>query len=147
MEKLVSFENCFFEGPQDNKEQNPDVLASITIDGYPEDINASGEVVAVVYITQHGDIITSWHDNAYSLNEYVLELVEDSKKTLIDYFDNNRPENIVTQYDIRALRILLAKCQSIIKTAEKCQNIKTTDIQAVKMLLAKCHRIIKTSKE
>ena len=114
MEKLVSFENHFFEDTQTLKDSNPDALASITIDGYPEDINASGEVVAVVYITQHGDIITSWHDNAYSLNEYVLELVEDSKKTLIDYFDNNRPENIVTQYDIRALRILLAKCQSII---------------------------------
>jgi hypothetical protein len=42
----------------------------------------SGEVVAMVWITKHKDIIVDWHNNGYRLNETVLELIEDSKKEL-----------------------------------------------------------------
>lgn len=61
-----------------------DIFESVTIDGYPaeEDDEHPGEVVAVVYITTHGDILVDWHLNGYRLNEEVLSLIKDSKELL-----------------------------------------------------------------
>ena len=77
---LVFFENNYWEDY--TVEENEDALASIYIDGFPEDANESGEVVAKVWITKHKDIIVDWHNNAYRMNDTVLELIEDSKRLL-----------------------------------------------------------------
>lgn len=54
---LVSFENNHVQTKEAFWESEDDIVASITIDGYPEDENEPGEVVAVVYITTHGDYV------------------------------------------------------------------------------------------
>lgn len=78
--ELVFFENQYWEDY--TVEENEDALASIFIDGFPEEANESGEVVAKVWITKHKDIIVDWHNNAYRMNDTVLELIEDSKRLL-----------------------------------------------------------------
>ena len=78
--ELVYFENSYWEDY--TIEGNEDALASIFIDGFPEDENESGEVVVKVWITKHKDIIVDWHNNAYRMNDTVLELIEDSKRLL-----------------------------------------------------------------
>jgi len=82
--KLVCFENNYIEYGEDLRD-NPDALAAVFIDGYPRDENAEGEVVAVVWLTKHGDIITDFHDNAYRLVPEVEKLVENSKEILREY--------------------------------------------------------------
>ena len=86
---LANFENTFFEDENCFKLDNPDVLAAITIDGFPEDQDAEGTAVATVYITMHGDIVVAWHHNGYRLNETVCELIQDSKKRLFDYHNEH----------------------------------------------------------
>lgn len=78
--ELVYFNNSFWEDFEINKEE--DALGCISIDGFPYDEDASGEVVARVWITKHKDIIVDWHNNGYRMNETVLELIEDSKRLL-----------------------------------------------------------------
>lgn len=78
--ELVFFENSYWEDY--TVEENEDALASIFIDGFPEDANESGEVVAKVWITKHKDIVVDWHNNMYRMNNIVLELIEDSKRLL-----------------------------------------------------------------
>lgn len=80
MLKLVSFENTFFE--YFGNDPNADAFGCCTIDGHPADENESGEVVARVWITKHGDIIVDWHENGYRLNNTVLNLIEESKTAL-----------------------------------------------------------------
>lgn len=82
--KLVYFKNGYWE--EYSIEKNEDALACVYIDGYPEDENESGEVVVAVWITKHKDIIVDWHNNAYRMNDTVLELIEDSKAFLINEF-------------------------------------------------------------
>lgn len=119
MEKLVSFENNFLQTQKELETDNPEVLACVTIDGFPEDENKSGRVVAVVYITLHGDIVVAWHDNAYSLNEHVLALIDESKMLLKNLFTENKPNGIITDADIAAIRIMITKCNNILKNASK----------------------------
>lgn len=85
MMKMVYFENNYLEDYSISKDE--DALASISIDGFPEDENESGEVVAMVWITKHKDIIVDWHNNGYRLNDSVLELIEESKKELRERYD------------------------------------------------------------
>lgn len=81
--ELVYFENQYWEDytVEPNKDSE-DALASIFIDGFPEDENESGEVVATVWITKHKDIVVDWHNNMYRMNDTVLELIESSKRLL-----------------------------------------------------------------
>lgn len=80
MLKLVSFENTFFE--YFGNESEDDAFACCSIDGHPADENESGCVVARVWITKHGDIITDWHENGYRLNDTVLNLIAETKTAL-----------------------------------------------------------------
>lgn len=73
MKELVSFENNFVS--VDGQEH--DAIASVSIDGYPAD-GETGSVVCEVFITKKGDIVVSWHDNGYLLNEDVKGLVNES---------------------------------------------------------------------
>ena len=81
--ELVYFENSYLEDYTvvENRDSE-DVLMSISIDGFPEDDNKSGEVIAKVWLTKHKDIVVDWHNNMYRMNDTVLKLVEDSKKVL-----------------------------------------------------------------
>ena len=83
MKKLVYFENNYVNDYRNNPDESEDNrVFDITIDGYPEDENEEGEVVAVLILTKHNDIIVEWHDNMYRMNQNVLDLVEESKKIL-----------------------------------------------------------------
>ena len=87
-EKLVSFENTHVESPAEigDDADKGAVLGCVDIDGYPADENASGRVVCRVWALPGGKFVTDWHDNSYRLNKSVLELVEDSKKLLLESF-------------------------------------------------------------
>ena len=85
MNKLVYFENNFYESFENNPEE--DAFACLTIDGYPENDNLEGEVVAKVWITKHGDIVVDWHNNGYRLNEQVKNMIEESKKILKEQYE------------------------------------------------------------
>ena len=45
------------------------------IDGFPEDENAEGTVIATVTLTDSHDIYTDWHYNSYRLNPQVRKLL------------------------------------------------------------------------
>lgn len=49
------------------------------IDGFTDDDNDVGTVIATVVLTAHDDIITNWHQNGYRLNQTVLKLINDAK--------------------------------------------------------------------
>lgn len=83
---LVSFENNYILTKKDFWESEGDIVASITIDGYPEDENEPGEVVAVVYITTHEDYVVHWVNRIYQFTPQVLELVDESKKILKEIY-------------------------------------------------------------
>ena len=61
-----------------------DKLREIFIDGYPEDPNESGGVVATVIMTKHRDVIIDWHDNGYRMNETVNNLIRESSVMIKD---------------------------------------------------------------
>ena len=84
--KLVNFENTFFETNQEIGSENPDALAKITIDGYPKDENTSGRVICEIYVTNHGDIITTWRERAYK--DDIQKLLNDSKQKLLDAYQH-----------------------------------------------------------
>ena len=115
------FENTYIQNENDLVYDNPDAIACITIDGYAskDDDDDEGEVIAELYLTKHGDIIISWHDNAYSLNEHVLALIDESKMLLKNLFTENKPNGIITDADIAAIRIMITKCNNILKNASK----------------------------
>ena len=73
---FVSFENSYSGEENGNR--------FITIDGFPIDENEEGEVVAVVWCTPHNDIVVDWHNNGYRLNTHCLELIEESKRILLN---------------------------------------------------------------
>ena len=90
--KLVSFENTFYQDALQLEDDNPDAFGCITIDGYPEDDDASGAVVAQVFITTKGQLITAWSRNDLRLNKSVLELIADAKRRLMeDWKADNAP--------------------------------------------------------
>lgn len=79
-DKLVSFENTFFETENELRDENPDAVAKISIDGYPADENRAGRTVCELFITKHGDIVTAWRERRYK--DDIAELVEASKAEL-----------------------------------------------------------------
>lgn len=44
--------------------------------------NEEGTVIAHVLLTNHGDIVTDWHDDSARLRDNVLEAVTKAKNTL-----------------------------------------------------------------
>lgn len=70
--RLISFEATHSDSEIEN-----DIVLQTFIDGYPEDENAEGQVVAKVIKSKSGDIITVWQLNEYRLNKTVNELIKD----------------------------------------------------------------------
>lgn len=59
------------------------LFAEITIDAWESDEdNKPGEVLAVVIMSAHGDIIVDFHDNGCRMNKQVLEHIEEATKEL-----------------------------------------------------------------
>ena len=79
---LVFFESTHQEDEEDLKCEGGNMWGRIYIDGFPEDENKGGSVVATVTITSHGDIVIDWHHNGYRGNETVNELIQESIDTL-----------------------------------------------------------------
>lgn len=80
----VIFKNTYrYEDENDNR--------FIAIDGYPDDPNAEGTVIATVVRTPHNDLAVVWHQNGYRAHQTVLDLIEDSKVLLTggEYQPNN----------------------------------------------------------
>lgn len=83
------FDNSYWEDYTEyDATKNGDALGCIFVDGFPEDVNESGEVIAKVYITKHNDIIIDWRYHEYKMNNIVMELIEESKKRLMDGYSN-----------------------------------------------------------
>lgn len=80
--KLVYFNNDYTQTEKDFLRDEGNIVAAITIDGYPADENAEGEVVATIYITAHGDYVVDWRRREYQNEQRVQELVESSKRFL-----------------------------------------------------------------
>ena len=81
--KFVWFDNSYWEDYSEFRIRgNEDELGCIFIDGFPEDENESGEVIAKVWITKHKDIIVDWRYIEYESNNIVIELIVDSKNRL-----------------------------------------------------------------
>lgn len=76
---LVNFEFNHMDSEPENN-----ILAQAYIDGYPENENAEGAVVAKVILTEKYELITVWQLNAYRLNDAVLALIDEAKYTLIE---------------------------------------------------------------
>ena len=81
--RLVSFENDFYETEADLQTRNPDAIAAITVDGYPEDESKSGSVVCRIWLTRHGDVIVDAHDATYMDDPTVRNLIDESKNQLL----------------------------------------------------------------
>lgn len=75
--EYVYFENTYTGFDEDGN-------AFVCIDGYPANEDLSGTVIVVVYLTPHRDFVTDWHRNDYRGDAVVLELVNESKRILID---------------------------------------------------------------
>lgn len=87
--KFIWFDNSYWEDFTEYDEiKNEDVLGCIFVDGFPEDVDESGEVIAKVYITKHKDIVIDWRYHEYKRNNTVLELIEDSKRILRNGYKN-----------------------------------------------------------
>ena len=84
--RLVSFENDFYETEADLRAGNPDAIAAITVDGYPEDKSESGSVVCRIWLTRHGDVIVDAHDTMYMDDPTVRNLIDESKDQLLRDF-------------------------------------------------------------
>jgi hypothetical protein len=55
-----------------------DKLREVYIDGYPENPDEEGTVIAKVILTKHRDVIIDWHHNGYRMNETVKNLIRES---------------------------------------------------------------------
>lgn len=67
-----------YRGPEDQG-----LFARTTIDAWKsDDDDEPGEVLAVVIMSAHGDIIVDFHDNGCRMDKQVLEHIEEAKKEL-----------------------------------------------------------------
>ena len=83
--KYVDFTNEYcIDYTQEVITDNDDKLREIYIDGYPEDPNEEGTVIATVVLTKHRDLIINWHDNGYKMNDTVNNLIQESIATIKD---------------------------------------------------------------
>lgn len=53
------------------------------IDGYPEDENGFGKVIATIVKTKHNDIAVVWHDNGYRFNDSVCNIIKETKERIL----------------------------------------------------------------
>lgn len=88
--EYVSFEDTYVQTEVELASDNPDCFMSVTIDGYPADENEEGTVIAAVYITKRGDLVTDWHHNGYRGNETVKELIENAKAMLLREYGGSK---------------------------------------------------------
>ena len=54
------------------------------IDGYPNDENEEGTVIATIILSKHNDLIFDWHHNGYRMNKDVLEIIDNVVKNDIE---------------------------------------------------------------
>lgn len=69
----------------------------MTIDGYPDNECESGNIVATVYLTPHGDFVTHFNSldsGDYTKNNVVRELIEQAKKDLLSASHKSISEQI-----------------------------------------------------
>lgn len=118
------FENTYIQNENDLVYDNPDAIACITIDGYAskDDDDDEGEVIAELYLTKHGDIIISWHDNAYRSNDAMKEIIAESKKML---------KKIASEKNIIKTKDILAKTEQ-----------HSAKIETIKLLMSKSKIIL-----
>lgn len=83
--KCNRFKNSFFEDGN-VLTSDGDIYARISIDYIPDESEEEGYVIARVILTKKGDIVVDWHKNSYRLNKEVLNLIEDSKNRLIQFY-------------------------------------------------------------
>lgn len=96
MKNLVYFENTY--GDTDERGNK-----FVCIDGFPDDDNGEGRVVATVFLTPHNDIVVDWHDNGYRLDETVLTLVDQAISNLKASKDVKPCETIPTKEVLKQL--------------------------------------------
>lgn len=83
----VSFEATHRETAEYLSGDSPDMLYRVTIDGYPDpEVSDQGAVIVTLTLTVHGDIVVNWHHNGYRMTRAVLELINDIKKELADFY-------------------------------------------------------------
>ena len=118
------FENTYIQNENDLVYDNPDAIACITIDGYAskDDDDDEGEVIAELYLTKHGDIIISWHDNAYRSNDAMKEIIKKKKKML---------KKIASEKNIIKTKDILAKTEQ-----------HSAKIETIKLLMSKSKIIL-----
>ena len=77
--------NHYFEDSIDPLEG--DVLARISIDGWKsQDENESGEVIACVMLSKHGDILVDYRDGVARRDEMAQEAIQEAKSQLKEYY-------------------------------------------------------------
>lgn len=130
------FENTYIQNENDLVYDNPDAIACITIDGYAskDDDDDEGEVIAELYLTKHGDIIISWHDNAYRSNDAMKEIIAESKKML---------KKIASEKNIIKTKDILAKTE---QHSAKIETIKLL-ISKSKIILDDLSKDVKSMKD
>lgn len=130
------FENTYIQNENDLVYNNPDAIACITIDGYAskDDDDDEGEVIAELYLTKHGDIIISWHDNAYRSNDAMKEIIAESKKML---------KKIASEKNIIKTKDILAKTE---QHSAKIETIKLL-ISKSKIILDDLSKDVKSMKD
>ena len=67
-------------------QENANLLASITIDWFPQDPDKEGKVVAKVKLTRQGEIVVDWRESKYKENKTVLDLIKESQKELLEEY-------------------------------------------------------------
>lgn len=68
------------------------VLARITIDGWKSDDDMEpGIVLAIITLTQHGDILTDYTEERYRYDEQVQEHIQDAKAELSEIWSTQTP--------------------------------------------------------
>ena len=135
--KYIAFENTY-SGTDENGN------GFVCIDGYPEDENAEGTVIAEVFMTMHGDIAVSWHHNAYRDDSVVLELIEDSKRRLYEQRSSSTYGELMEQ--LKTLRRLIKeekrRYESMFKDAD--QKVLDQIVYHIEALEDEAARIQKT---
>lgn len=91
MSNYAEIRHDYISGPAVEGYRRPEdqgLFAKITIDAWKSnDDNESGEVLAAVIMSVHGDIIVDFHDNGCRMDKQVLEHIEEAQKELKKLWD------------------------------------------------------------
>lgn len=79
----VFFENSYLM-QKDDLERDCPALACGTIDGYPADEDGQGTVICNVWLLSDRKFLIDWHHDGYRSDKRVLELIEETKKLLLE---------------------------------------------------------------